>query len=138
MDARARFPPLVRVQIEQLACCEPAGVGLSMTHWTPRALAEVAAEREMVPHIAHSTVSLILRDATLQPHRWRYWKTPTLDDAFAQRASQILGCYEQMDRWARRGEVVLCFDEKPNPQALERWGVKQPLRKGHIERQEFE
>ncbi len=31
-----RVSPLVRVRIEQLACCEPSGVGLEMTHWTTR------------------------------------------------------------------------------------------------------
>jgi len=24
------------VQIEQLACCEPAGIGLEMTHWSTK------------------------------------------------------------------------------------------------------
>src|SRR3954452_15480780 len=74
--ARGRFPPLQRVEIEQLACCAPAGIGLEITHWSTRSLARVAAERGIVPRIAHSTVSLLLRHADLQPHRWRYWKHP--------------------------------------------------------------
>ncbi|MEO7840671.1 MAG: helix-turn-helix domain-containing protein, partial [Anaerolineales bacterium] len=57
---------LQRVSIEQLACCEPGGVGLEMTHWSTRSLAEIAMKRGLVPHIAHSTVSLILRHADLQ------------------------------------------------------------------------
>jgi hypothetical protein len=32
---------LERVSIEQLACCEPAGVGLEMTHWSTRSLAKI-------------------------------------------------------------------------------------------------
>jgi hypothetical protein len=39
------FPPLARVQIEQLACCEPAGVGLHLIHWSTRSLAKVALFR---------------------------------------------------------------------------------------------
>src|SRR3954452_12797898 len=66
--ARGRFPPLQRVEIEQLACCAPAGIGLEMTHWSTRSLARVAVERGIVPCVAHSTVSLILRSASLQPH----------------------------------------------------------------------
>jgi hypothetical protein len=31
-------PPLQRVQIEQLACCEPMGLGLHLTHWSTRSL----------------------------------------------------------------------------------------------------
>ena len=80
---------LQRVSIEQLACCEPSGVGLEMTHWSTRSLAEIAMQRGLVPHIAHSTVSLILRNADLQPHRSRYWITPTLNAEFLQRASSL-------------------------------------------------
>jgi hypothetical protein len=132
----ASFPPLERVRVEQLACCDPAGIDLHLTHWSSRSLAEVATAGELVPHIAHSTVALILRDAELQPHRYRYWKTPTLDEAFVQRTSPILWCYEQVGRLAERDELVVCWDEKPNLQALER--PRQPMEPGRIERQEFE
>jgi len=64
---------LERVAIEQLACSEPSGVGLEMTHWSTRSLAKIAMQQGLVSHIAHSTVSLILRNADLQPHRHRYW-----------------------------------------------------------------
>lgn len=114
------------------------GVGLEMTHWSSRALAKVVAEREIVAQIAHSTVSLILKGASLQPHRYRYWKTPQLNAEFVQRASKILWCYEQIDRLQKRGELVICFDEKPSLQALERRLPKQGMSAGQIERQEFE
>lgn len=135
--ARVRFPPWQRVLIEQLACCSPAGIGLQMTHWSTRSLAQAAVAQGIVPAIAHSTVALLLRDATLQPHRYRYWKTPRLDAAFVERASRVLWCYEQIDNLIARQELVVCFDEKPNVQALERW-PKQGMRRGQIERQEFE
>jgi hypothetical protein len=126
------------VEIEQLACCEPAGLGLEMTHGSSRTLAEVAVARGVVPHIAHSTVSLILRQADLQPHRSRYWKTPTLDAEFRQRAARVLWCYERAAELAERGEVVICLDEKPHLQALERRCPTTPMRSGQIERREFE
>lgn len=128
---------LERVAIEQLACCDPAGLGLHMTHWSTRSLARIAAERHIRPKIAHSTVSLILRNADLQPHRSRYWKTPTLNAEFQERASRILWCYEHVDRLAERDEVIVALDEKPNIQAIERT-PKQMMRPGQIERQEFE
>ena len=81
---------LERVSIEQLACSEPSGVGLEMTHWSTRSLARVAMKQGLVSHIAHSTVSLILRNADLQPHRNRYWITPTLNETFLEQASRIL------------------------------------------------
>jgi hypothetical protein len=100
-----RFSPQQRVEIEQLACCEPAGIGLSMTHWSTRSLAQVAMDPGIVPHIAHSTVSLILRCADLQPHRSRYWKTPTLNEQFRERAARVLWCYEQASSLAQRGDL---------------------------------
>jgi hypothetical protein len=68
-----RFSPPDAGAIERLACCEPAGVGLHMTHGSRRSWALVVREQGIVPHIAHSTVSLILRDASSQPHRSRSW-----------------------------------------------------------------
>jgi hypothetical protein len=35
---------LERVAIEQLACSEPSGVGLEMTHWSTRSLAKIAMQ----------------------------------------------------------------------------------------------
>lgn len=137
-DDRRSFPPLQRVQIEQLACCTPAGIGLQMTHWSTRSLAQVAVARGIVPSITHSTVSLILREADLQPHRFRYWKTPALDNAFEQRAAAVLWCYEQADALAQRDELVICWDEKPNLQALERCQPPRPQRHGQLAQHEFD
>jgi hypothetical protein len=136
--ARVAFPPLVRVRIEQLACCEPSGIGLQMTHWSTRTLAQAAVRQGLVPRIAHSTVALILRAADLQPHRSRYWKTPCLDGDFVERARKILWCYERVDRLREYDEVVVCLDEKPQLQALERRRPTVAMRAGRIERQEFE
>ena len=139
---RSGRPPelsaLQRVEVEQLACCAPAGLDLEMTHWTLRSLTQVARERLQRPSLAHSTVSLILRTADLQPHRFRYWQTPTLNAEFRERAARILWCYEQVAVLHARGERVVCVDEKPNIQALERAAVTQPMRPGQIEHQEFE
>jgi hypothetical protein len=127
----------VRVQVEQLACCEPAGIGLHLTQWSTRSLAEMAAACGIVPHIAQSTVSLILRAADLQPHRCRYWKTPVLNPAFVRLATAVLWCYERANSLFERGEVVLCWDEKPNLQAIEREPRKRIV-SGCEERQEFD
>ena len=129
---------LQRVAIEQLACCDPAGLGLNITHWSTRTLAQIATQRGVRPKIAHSTVSLILRDADLQPHRSRYWITPTLNAEFLQRASRILWLYERVNSLLEHDELILALDEKPNLQAVERARPKQLMRPGQIERQEFE
>jgi hypothetical protein len=129
---------LERVSIEQLACSEPAGVGLELTHWSARSLAKMAMQQGLVPHIAHSTVSLILRDADLQPHRHRYWITPTLNTAFLEQASRILWIYERIETLKAQNEIALALDEKPNIQALQRTHPTQPMHAGQIKRQEFE
>ena len=129
---------LQRVSIEQLACCEPSGVGLEMTHWSTRSLADIAMKRGLIPYIAHSTVSLILRNADLQPHRSRYWITPTLNAEFLQRAGRILWLYERTEALKAHDEIALALDEKPNIQALQRTHPTQPMHSGQIERQEFE
>jgi hypothetical protein len=94
--------------------------------------------RGIAPTISHSEVALILRDADLQPHRTRYWKTPTPDDAFQHKAAQIIWCYERAHILAEQGVVVLCLDEKPNIQVLQRRCPSYPVRPGLIEKREFE
>lgn len=127
-----------RRQIERLACCEPASIDWHLTHWSYRSLAQAAVEQEYVESIHYTTVGEILREADLQPHRFRYWKTTVWDDEAAQRALKILWYYERIESLWKRGEVILAVDEKPNIQVLERTVAKQQMRPGQIERQEFD
>jgi hypothetical protein len=133
-----RFPPLQRAQIERVACTEPAAYGRHLTRWDCRSLAEVVVEQAVVDAIHYTTVARVLRAASLQPHRHRYWKTAAIDAEFTALASQILWCYERVDWLERRGELVVCVDEKPNLQALERRRPAQPVRPGRVRREEFE
>lgn len=129
---------LERVAIQQLACCELNGLKLELTHWSTRSLTVMARERLHRPQLAHSTVSLILRDADLKLHHSRYWITPTLDAEFVRRATRILWLYERVNWLLAHDEIVIAIDEKPNLQALERARATQPMRAGRSERQEFE
>ncbi len=129
---------LERVAIQQLACCELHGLKLELTHWSTRSLTAIARQRLHRPQLAHSTVSLILRDADLKLHHSRYWITPTLDAEFIRRATRILWLYERINWLLDHDEVVIAIDEKPNLQALERARATQPMRTGQGERQEFE
>jgi len=47
-------------------------------------------------------------------------------------------CYERVTWLLERGILVVCVDEKPNLQVLERAGPIRPMIPGHIEQQEFE
>jgi hypothetical protein len=135
---RPFFPPLQRVQLERVACTEPASYGLHLSRWDCRTLQQVVIEQAIVDTIHYTTVARILAEASLQPHRSRYWKTATIDEEFTTRAAQILWCYERVGWLRQRGEVVIGVDEKPNIQALERLKPTQPMRPGQIARCEFE
>ena len=85
-----RFPPLERARVENLACTEPGEHGLELTHWSVRTLQTVAIRLSIVPKMHYTTIANILRTATLQPHRWRYWKTTLWDRANVRRAAKVL------------------------------------------------
>lgn len=134
---RRVFPPLQQAQIVELACLEPIAKNLHITHWASEDLARQAVLDRIVPAISARTVRRILQHVDLQPHRTRYWKTARLDEQFKQRAEQILWCYGHAERLAQCGIWVVCVDEMPNLQVLERVPIRRAI-PGFIERQEFE
>jgi hypothetical protein len=136
--ARRFFPSAERDAIEELACQSPDRVGWKVTHWSQRSLAQAAGELQYVDSIHQTTVGDILRAADLHLHRFRFWKTTVWDDEAVERALKILWYYERIESFWQRGEVLICADEKPNIQVLERTRPTQPMRPGQIERQEFE
>jgi hypothetical protein len=100
-------------------------------------LARQAVADGLLPQISARTVRRILQQVDLQPHRTRYWKTSQLDEQFKERAEKVLWCYAWAQRLVRRKMWVVCADEMPNLQALERRPIRR-ARPGLIERQEFE
>jgi len=60
------------------------------------------------------------------------------DTANIRRAAKVLWCYERAAWLLERGILVVCIDEKPNLQVLERAGPIRPMIPGQIEQQEFE
>jgi hypothetical protein len=111
--------------------------GLHITHWSSADLARQAVADGLVEAISPRTVRQILHDVDLQPHRTRYWKTARLDATFKGRAEQVLWCYGNARRLAARGLWVVCVDEIPNFQVLERHPLRRAL-PGRVEQQEFE
>ena len=134
---RPGFPPLQRAQIVELACLEPVAKGLHITHWTSEDLARQAVEDGIVPAISDRTVRAIFNQVDLQPHRTRYWRTSRLDAQFKERAEKVLWCYANAERLARQGYWVVCADEKPNFQVLERHPIRHSI-PGSIEQREFD
>lgn len=134
---RCGFPPLQRAQIVKLACLEPIARGLHITHWTSHDLARQAVSDGIVKAISARMVRQILHDVDLQPHRTRYWKTTRLDVEFKERAEKVLWCYGNAWNLASRGLWVVCVDEIPNFQVLERTPLRRAI-PGSMEQQEFD
>lgn len=101
-------------------------------------MAEAVVENGILTTVHYSTIHLILESVDLQPHRTRYWKTARLEESFKERAEQVLWCYEHVERLVGEGYLVVCVDEKPNIQALERECPTVPARPGLVRRTEFE
>ena len=129
--------PVQRAQIVELACLEPVAKGLHITHWSSADLARQAVADGIVARVSPRAVRTILRNVDLQPHRTRYWKTARLDGRFKQRAEQVLWCYANAARLAEEGVWVVCVDEIPTFQILERNPIRRAI-PGSIEQQEFD
>ena len=132
-----QITPLQRAQIVELACLEPLAKGLHITHWSSEDLAHQAADDGIVASISARTIRRILHDVDLQPHRTRYWKTARLDPLFKERAEQVLWCYGNAARLAEQGIWVVCVDEIPTFQVLERDPIRRAI-PGSLEQQEFD
>ena len=132
-----QISPVQRAQIVELACLEPIARGLHITHWSSLDLARQAVDDRIIPAISPATVRRILHDVDLQPHRTRYWKTARLDARFKERAEQVLWCYANAARLADQGVWVVCVDEIPTFQVLERNPIRRAI-PGSIEQQEFD
>ena len=132
-----QISPVQRAQIVELACLEPIAKGLHITHWSSEDLARQAVDDKILPAISSATVRRILHDVDLQPHRTRYWKTARLDARFKERAEQVLWCYANASRLAKQGIWVVCVDEIPTFQVLERNPIRRAI-PGSIEQQEFD
>ena len=60
------------------------------------------------------------------------------DKMAIRQAAKVLWCYERATWLLERGILVVCLDEKPNLQVLERAGPIRLMTPGQIEQQEFE
>lgn len=100
--------------IERTLQTKPKGA----THWSTRALAKEIG-------VSRATVHRIWRSHRIQPHRERTFKLSS-DPEFNEKVKDIVGLYMNPPDKA----VVMCVDEKPGIQALDRSQTILPLRPG--------
>jgi transposase len=92
------------------------------THWSTRSLAKRTG-------LSRSSIARIWRAFGLRPHRSESFKIST-DPLLVEKVRDIVGLYlNPPDR-----ALVLCVDEKPQIQALDRSQPILPMRPGQIER----
>jgi transposase len=96
------------------------------THWSTRTLA-----KEM--GVSNYTVQRIWKAHRLQPHRERSFKL-SRDPEFNERVRDVVGLYMSPPDKA----VVICMDEKPGIQALDRSQTILPLRPGMVASRSWE
>src|SRR5947208_258257 len=92
------------------------------THWSTRGLAKATG-------LSRMTISRIWQAFGLQPHRTETFKLSP-DPLLIEKVRDIVGLYLNPPDHA----LVLCVDEKPQIQALERTAPLLPLQPGQVER----
>jgi transposase len=74
----------------------------------------------------------------VQPHLIRYWLTPSKEEQFDAKVTDICQLYQDAPALTAQSERVVSTDELTGVQALERLHPGLPLAPGKVERREFE
>src|SRR5687767_1741041 len=126
----AQLPEQLRDRVLELTLTEPPD-RFGATHWSSRLLAAALAG-EGRP-ISHTTIARIWHRFGVQP-----WRTQTFtfstDPALEAKVRDVVGLYLHPPEQA----VVLCVDEKPQIQALQRTAPSLPVAPGQPEAASFD
>ena len=76
----------------------------------------------------------------MKPHRVEYWLNAKPDDpeVFADEVAAVCQVYQQAQAFDQQGGHVISTDEKTGIQALERAAPTLPMKRGLVERPEYE
>ena len=99
-----------------------------VTHWSSRRLADWLAQARGIG-VSHDSITVLWRKFCLQPHRTEGFKFST-DPQLEAKVRDVVGLYLAPPENA----VVVCVDEKPQIQALDRTRPVLPMRPGIPER----
>jgi transposase len=135
--APPKFTPEQLVSIVALACKEPSKCGREITNWTHRELRDEAVGQKIVEQISERHVGRILSQASLQPHRNRYWLNGKEDPDSRQRIEDVCACYVQAGK-NPSDAIYYSLDEMTGVQALERIASDIAMEPGQPRRVEFE
>lgn len=129
---KPKFDAAARYEIIAIAC-DPITTVDGKTTRTIADVMEQAVQRGVVKDIGWTTIQRILAEGEVRPHKVEGW-LHSPDPLFREKVKDICELYLQPPA----GGVVLCIDEKPGMQALERRYPDGPVRPGKLRRREFE
>lgn len=125
------------MHLVKLACEMPDGLGVSLSLWDCKELAQTLESEGIVETISAETVRRILNNHHLKPWRCHMWlgaKTPR-DDAFRASVANICDLYT---RELADNEAVLCLDEMTSLQPRPRKNPTRPAKPGKSAQVEHE
>jgi len=121
--------PEARAWVVSLACQKPKDLGYSYELWTTRLLSQhirkhcVDAGHPSLARLARGTVSKILRQSKIRPHKITYY-VERRDPEFESKMAQVLFVYKEVQLASRKDDesadmvAYLSYDEKPGIQAI--------------------
>jgi hypothetical protein len=115
------YTPEQQCALISLAVQKPSEFGLPVENWTHWELAEVINTLSLAPGISRQTVTRILWECDLKPHRSKYRENPTLVDQkeFDRTVKEIRAIYGKAPEALQKNIRVVSLDEKTGIQALE-------------------
>ena len=113
-------------QIEAVIVRTLESTPVGATHWRTRDMAKVAK-------LSHATIHRIWQAFGLQPHRTETFKLSP-DPLLIDQVRDIVGLYVNPPQHA----IVLCVEEKPHIQALNRTAPLLPMQPGQAERRTYD
>lgn len=136
-----------RTFIITIACQNPADHGFELSHWSLSALRLAVIQKGIVPDISVASISRILRENAIRPHKVQYWlhSTDKADDPeiYKAKVKAINEAYAQANELSALPEEertlhIVSTDEMTGIQALEhKYPDKLPA-PGKTAKQEFE
>ena len=125
----ADITPEAQTWIVSLACQKPKDLGYSYELWTVRLLQQHVRQHAIevghpsVTRIGISTISELLSERDIKPHKIRYY-LERRDPDFDEKMAQVLVVYQQAEWTLEQGKpdlrtiVSVSYDEKPGIQAI--------------------
>lgn len=119
--------PEARAWVISLACQKPKDFGYSYELWTTRLLAQHVVQHcdaeghPSLRHLARGTVSKLLKQNNIRPHKIAYY-VERRDPEFAVKMAQVLHVYKEVQLLCEQNSdtmvAFLSYDEKPGLQAI--------------------